>query len=166
MRVFARRDTQRWAAPALAIAGGGAVALGSYLPWVSYFAGLVPLRGLIGRNGRLLLAAGILGFALGIVLAIVRTRRVRGLTRWATGTLGAAIDGAAIWLLIGVWELTRVRASNAMLAPRPGMGLVVVLVGGTILALAACVPDAPVSHGGSIEFDYARDAIPVIDERR
>ena len=150
----------------LAITGGGAVALGSYLPWVSYFAGLVPLRGLIGRNGRLLLAAGILGFAFGVLLAIVRARRVRGLTRWATGALGAAIDIAAIWLLIGVWELTRVRASNAMLAPRPGMGLVVVLVGGTILALAACVPDAPLASRGSIEFDYAREAIPLSDEPR
>ena len=137
MRVIPPRST----APLLAIVGGGAIAVGAWLPWMSYFAGLYPLRGIIGVNGRLLLGAAVVGVVAGIVLARSRAPRVRRYTRRGVVALGALVMLAAVWLLIGVRELTRVRAANAMFAPKPGGGLVVVLVGGALLALAAAVPD-------------------------
>src|SRR5207249_12178032 len=44
--------------PAAALVGGALVAAGAFLPWLSLFAGLHPLRGVIGLNGRLLAAGG------------------------------------------------------------------------------------------------------------
>jgi hypothetical protein len=129
------------AAPLLAWIGGGAVGVGAWLPWMSYFAGLVPLRGVIGLYGRLLLAAGVVGLMLGIAMAWSTRPRVRLVARRAAGVLGLAAATAAGWLLLGVWELTRVHRSNAMLAPRPGAGLLVVLLGGGVLMLAAWVSD-------------------------
>jgi hypothetical protein len=123
----------------LVMLGGGAIALGSWMPWMSYFAGLQPLRGVIGVNGRLLFAAGVVALIAGGVAAWNDERRVRTVARRASGILGVAVAAAAIWLLVGVGELTRIRASNAMLAPRPGFGLVVVLIGGCVLAAAASV---------------------------
>jgi hypothetical protein len=133
--------SSRVAAPPLAIVGGAAVVLGSLLPWMSYFAGLVPLRGVTGLNGRILVGAGIVGLLLGCALAWKGAATVRAYARRGAGVLGLAVAAASIWLLLGVWQLTRIHASNAMLAPRPGAGLLVVLFGGCLLSLAAWVPD-------------------------
>jgi hypothetical protein len=129
--------SSRVAAPPLAIVGGAAVVLGSLLPWMSYFAGLVPLRGVTGLNGRLLLGAGVLGVMLGCGLAWKEAVTLHAYLRRGAGFLGLAVAAASIWLLLGVWQLTRIHASNAMLAPRPGIGLIVVLLGGCALSLAA-----------------------------
>ncbi len=128
-------------APLCAGVGGAVIALGSCLPWMYYFAGLVPLRGLIGLNGRLFFAAGAVSIALGLLRsrAVFATR-----DRWRvfTALIGATVSAGAVWLLIGVWELTRPHGSNAMLAPKPGSGLWVVLFGGVLVAFAAAVPPA------------------------
>jgi hypothetical protein len=115
--------------------------LGSYLPWMSYFAGLVPLRGVTGLNGRLLLGAGIVGLLFGCGLAWNEAPAVRTYARRGAGLLGLVVAAASVWLLLGVWQLTRVHSSNAMLAPRPGAGLLVVLLGGCMLFFAAWAPD-------------------------
>lgn len=133
----------RSTAPLLASIGGGAVAAGACLPWMSYFAGLIPLRGIIGLNGRLLLAAGVVGFVLGIAMAWSARPRVRRIARRATAALGVGAGLAAGWILLGVWQLTRLHQSNAMLAPRSGAGLFVVLAGSGLLILTAWVPDQP-----------------------
>jgi plastocyanin len=66
---------RRWSLPRVfGVLGGLGVSIGACLPWMSLYAGLVPLRGLIGLNGRLLLAAGVLGVALGVVLALDNPR--------------------------------------------------------------------------------------------
>ncbi|HXT14163.1 MAG TPA: hypothetical protein VN706_00950 [Gemmatimonadaceae bacterium] len=134
-------------APLLAVAGGGAIVLGAWLPWMSYFAGLVPLRGVIGINGRLLLGAGTITLLLAVVMALSAKPRVRAFARRSTGVLGVGVAVAAVWLLIGVRELTRVHTSNAMLAPRAGIGLAVVFAGGVVLAFAALVPDRRAMRG-------------------
>jgi hypothetical protein len=131
----------RIAASPLAVIGGAAVVFGSYLPWMSYFAGLVPLRGVTGLNGRLLLGAGIVGLLFGWGLAWNGAPAVRTYARRGAGVLGLAVAASSGWLLLGVWQLTRVHGSNAMLAPRPGAGLLVVLLGGCMLSFAAWVPD-------------------------
>jgi hypothetical protein len=108
-----------------------------------YFAGLVPLRGLIGLNGRLFLAAGVASIALGFPRsrAAVGTR---GRWRVFTAFIGVTVGTGAVWLLIGVRELTGTHGANAMLAPKPGSGLWVVLFGGILVAFAAAIPP---THG-------------------
>jgi hypothetical protein len=117
--------------------GGAAVVVGSWLPWMSFFAGLQPLPGLIGRNGRLLLIAGALGMFLGLLLLRRYDRRI---LRLLSVVLGAAVSVAALWLLVGVWQLTHARGAGAMLVPRPGPGLVLVLFGGVLLVAAGALP--------------------------
>lgn len=123
------------------VLGGLAISIGTGLPWMSLYAGLVPLRGLIGLNGRLLLAAGVLGVALGIVLAREASHTHRVLFRRFAAALGIGVTAAGIWLSIGVWEFLHARGANAMLVPRPGPGLFVVIAGGVLLVLAAYVPE-------------------------
>jgi TRAP-type C4-dicarboxylate transport system permease small subunit len=121
----------------LALVGGAAVVVGSWLPWMSFFAGLRPLSGLIGLNGRLLLVAGVAGICLGVARL---PRHERKLLRWISVALGAAVSAAAGWLLAGVWQLTHQSGSGAMLVPRAGPGLVVVLLGGAMLVAAGAMP--------------------------
>jgi hypothetical protein len=133
---------RRWSLPRVfGVLGGLGVSIGACLPWMSLYAGLVPLRGLIGLNGRLLLAAGVLGIALGVVLARDNPRDKRVVFRGLAAALGIGVTGAAIWLLIGVWQLSQGRGTSAMLVPRAGPGLFVVTLGGALLVLAACVPE-------------------------
>jgi hypothetical protein len=131
----------RRATPALLIVLAGlAIGTGALLPWVYYFAGLVPFRGVIGLNGRLLLAAGVLCVALGVVLGRGTRLGLHIVVRRVTAGMGIVITCVAGWLLIGVGELARPRGESAMLALRPGPGLFVVGLGGLLLALTACIP--------------------------
>ena len=123
----------------LAALGGCLVALGACLPWMSLFAGLVPLRGVIGLNGRVLLASGIAAIALATNLARVDNGGLgsTGLPRSLAALYGIAVTATAVWLLIGVWQLSHGHGANLMLAPQPGPGLFVVALGGLVLVLAA-----------------------------
>jgi hypothetical protein len=130
-----------WSATsALAMLGGAAVVVGSWLPWMTLYAGLQPLSGLIGRNGRVLLIAGAFGMFLG--LALLRRGEWRSLRLLSVG-LGAAVSVAAVWLLVGVWQLTHPRGPGVMLVPRAGPGLIVVLLGGAMLFAAGLMPWGP-----------------------
>ena len=134
--------------PALLIVLGGlAIGIGASLPWMYYFAGLVPLRGVIGLNGRLLLGAGALCVALGVMLGRGIRLGPPTLLRRVTAALGVVITCVAVWLLIGVWELAHTRGESAMLVLRPGPGLFVVGLGGVLVALAACIPERYWSTG-------------------
>ena len=135
------RVSRRRSLPAvLIVLGGLGIGIGASLPWMYYFAGLVPLRGVIGLNGRLLLAAGALCVALGVMLGRGTRLGPHRVLQRVTAALGVGITGVAVWLLIGVWELARARGASAMLALRPGPGLFVVGFGGVLLALTACIP--------------------------
>jgi hypothetical protein len=129
------------ATPALLIVLAGlAIGTGALLPWMYYFAGLIPLRGVIGLNGRLLLATGGLCVALGIVLGRGTRPGLHIVLRRVTAVMGIVITCVAVWLVIGVGELARARGESAMLALRPGPGLFVVGLGGLLLALTALIP--------------------------
>ena len=78
----------------LAVAGGGIVIVGTWLPWMSYFAGIVQLRGLIGLNGRLLLVAGMLGVVSGSAASWSSEPRVRRIARRASGSIDRSIQPA------------------------------------------------------------------------
>jgi hypothetical protein len=131
----------------LTVAGGGAVVAGAWLPWMSYFAGLVPLRGIIGLNGRMLFGAGVIAIGLGAWMAMTSGADSLRRLRLASAALGMAIVGAAVWLLIGVHDLSHpqptpvmnsmhaMHSMQGMLAMRLGPGLLAVLAGGAILTL-------------------------------
>jgi hypothetical protein len=125
----------------LGLLGGIGISIGAWLPWMSLYAGLVSLRGLIGLNGRLLLAAGLLGVALGIILARENSRGYHVAARRLAAALGVGVIGASTWLFVGVWHLSHGRGASAMLIPRAGPGLFVVTLGGVLLVLAAYVPE-------------------------
>src|SRR5437763_12291951 len=59
-----RSDGRRFALAA--VAGGAMMATGAFLPWLTLFAGLHPLRGVIGLNGRVLAAGGAVCLVAGI----------------------------------------------------------------------------------------------------
>jgi hypothetical protein len=148
-RVSRRRFT-----PALLIVLAGlAIGIGASMPWMYYFAGLVPLRGVIGLNGRLLLAAGALCLALGVMLGRGTRLGPHRVLRRVTAALGLVITCVAVWLLIGVRDLARAPGESAMLALRPGPGLFVVGLGGVLLALAACIPERHWSTGVPVTHD-------------
>ena len=134
--------------PALLIVLGGlGIGIGALLPWMYYFAGLIPLRGVIGWNGRLLLAAGAACVAVGVMLGRGTRLAPQVMLQRVTVALGVAITGVAVWLLIGVRELVRARGASAMLALRPGPGLFVVGLSGVLLALTGCLPERYWSTG-------------------
>jgi hypothetical protein len=152
----------RWrsAGPAVLVAVSGVgIAAGAVLPWMYYFAGLVPLRGIIGFNGRLLLAIGascvILGALLGRGVRIGPHRLRQGMT----AALGLGITGAAVWLLLGVRQLLHGEGATAMLAMRAGPGLFVVGLGGMLLVATACIPETRWNYSSS-----SRRGMPALDE--
>jgi hypothetical protein len=121
----------------LVVVGGIIVCVGSWLPWMSYFAGLVPLRGVIGLNGRLVAGAGLAAIVLGTLLMVMPHRVRSGAVACVIGLIGIAVTCGGLWLSAQVGELTHSRPGNAMLAPRPGAGLLVVMTGGLFLIVAA-----------------------------
>jgi len=108
-----------------AVVGGALVAIGAFLPWLSLFAGLHPLRGVIGLNGRLLAAGGAVCLAAG---ARCWRRPAPGLER-AVAVLGWGLTGFAIWLTVQLLITYRELRANPMLVPRLGPGLFLALVG-------------------------------------
>ncbi len=119
---------------AAALVGGALVAAGAFLPWLSLFAGLHPLRGVIGLNGRLLAAGGGVCLVAGVRYWL---RPAPGLGR-GVAVLGWVLTGYALWLIVQLLITYRELRTNPMLVPQLGPGLFVALGG----ALAAGITTA------------------------
>ena len=123
---------ERLVAP-VAVASVVLIAIGGWLPWLSLYAGLHPMRGVIGPYGRVIVGGGA-----ACVLAGVRYWRgpTTGL-RWALACLGWALVGITTWLTAQLLITYRELQANPMLVPRLGPGLFLalgssVLVGVTV----------------------------------
>jgi hypothetical protein len=128
-----RRPVRALASSLAAIAGGAALAVGARLPWMSFYAGLKPLLGTRGLNGRVLFACGIALVIAGLVLAI----RPRRSIQLAVGTIGGASAVYAIYLLARMQIAVRhFEMHDPMMFAKAGPGLFVVIVGGLIAATA------------------------------
>jgi hypothetical protein len=117
-----------------AVVGGALIAIGAFLPWLSLFAGLHPLRGIMGLNGRLLAAGG-------VVCLVAGLRCWQRPERWlqrAVVALGWGLTGFAIWLTVQLFITYRELRVNPMLVPRLGPGLFLAL-GGSLIAAAPAV---------------------------
>ena len=129
-------STQERLVASAAVVGGALIATGAFLPWLSLFAGLHPLRGVIGLNGRLLAAGAV------CVVAGVRCwqRPARGLQR-AVAVLGWVLIPFATYLAVQLLDSYRELRANPMLVPRLGPGLFLALLG-SLVAAATALPSS------------------------
>src|SRR5881396_739588 len=79
-----------------AVAGGGLMAIGAFLPWLTLYAGLHPLRGVIRLNGRVLAAGG----AVCLVAGVRGWVRPAPVVRWVVALVGGALAGFGVWLIV------------------------------------------------------------------
>src|ERR1700722_4481441 len=70
----------------LTVAAGAAVIPGAFLPWVEEFAGLIPIAGVRGDNGRVLAVAGAVLVAAGVWQLATGSQAAR----WFGGLTGFA----------------------------------------------------------------------------
>lgn len=115
-----------------AIAGGGALIAGAWLPWLSLFAGLYPMRGIIGLNGQLIFVAGL---AITVLGAVLLARDVRAASLMLGGA-GVLLLGLVASIFAGIRHLTNGTGDQAMLVPRAGVGFWVVVLGAVVTAAA------------------------------
>jgi hypothetical protein len=113
------------AAGLVSVAAGAAIVIGTALPWVETFAGLIGIPGLRGSNGRILAAAGIVIVAAGIYHLI----RGGQATRWLAGLAGFAALGFSGYLLIQLTQSLSVLGADSMVVARGGPGLWVAAAG-------------------------------------
>jgi hypothetical protein len=120
-----RLRSWRTAAGLVSVAAGAVIVIGTVLPWVETFAGLIGIPGLRGSNGRILAAIGIVVAAAGIY------QLVRGgqATRWLAGLAGFAALGISAYLLIQLTRSLSALGGDSMVAARGGPGLWVAAAG-------------------------------------
>jgi hypothetical protein len=116
--------------PAAVVLGGGLVATGALLPWLTLFAGLQHYSGLIGLYGWLVLAGGVASVATGLAMFV---RRERWLERGGL-TIGLALTVFTLWLVGRLFETMHGIGADAMLVARPGPGLFVAMAGALVVA--------------------------------
>ena len=114
------------------LVGGSGLMAGALLPWMTLLAGLHPLRGIIGLNGKIVFAVGAVAFIAGLLL-VMRPMRSSVLMT-SVGLVGVAMTVAAVWLMSVMQAMQADLARNPMTLAQPGSGLVVVGVGGVILS--------------------------------
>lgn len=119
---------------AAVVLGGGLVATGALLPWITLFAGLQHYSGLIGLYGWLVLAGGVASVGIGLAMFVRRGRwlQLAGLT------LGLGLTIFVVWLVGRLFETMHGVGADAMLVARPGPGLFVAIVGSIVVTVAAC----------------------------
>jgi len=128
-----RADARQQRGAAAAIAGGALIVAGSLLPWLTLFAGLHSFRGVVGLNGQLLLAGGVLSILAGLYLLF---RGGRTLVR-STAGLGVAMLAAAVWLLVQQYGMYHeLLSEQPMTVPGIGPGLYVATAGALLVSLS------------------------------
>jgi len=116
----------RTACALTAVAGGSAIVAGAIMPWATAFAGLLPISGLAGLNGRVLLAAGVMI----AVAGLVHFGRQDAVSRWLVGLTGCAALAASGYLLLRLTAILPAVGASSMAMVRAGPGLWVIIAGG------------------------------------
>jgi hypothetical protein len=109
----------------ITVAAGATVVTGAFLPWVEAFAGLVPIPGVRGVNGKVLAGAGVVIVAAGIWQLASGGQAAR----WLTGLAGFAASAFSGYLLIELTTTMRALGSDSMIAAHGGPGLAVTTAG-------------------------------------
>lgn len=128
------RAGRGWPARAVALVGCALVVIGTYLPWMTLFAGLKKMNGFSGLNGWL-----IAGVAIATAFAVVLETRSSRLAKAIAITLSSSILVFSLWLLRGLTAIVGDGRANPMMLTRSGPGLYVITIG-ALLTLAALLP--------------------------
>lgn len=143
MESAAMRSLPRSAVAALAAAGGSLLVAGSVLPWLSLYAGVDPISGIDGINGRVLALAGALTVAAGLIYAWRPSTQLR----YGLAGLGFVASGFAAWVvsqLLGSYQ--QLQADPFVLASL-GSGSFVAL-GGSLIVLGTLLVPQRAQAGG------------------
>lgn len=116
------------------VLGGGLVATGALLPWITLFAGLQRYSGPIGLYGWLVLAGGVAAVRIGLAMVAQRGARWPAL---AGLTVGLMLTIFTVWLVGRLFDTMHGAGADAMLVARPGPGLFVAMAGALMVAGAA-----------------------------
>lgn len=140
-------------APIAAIAGvaGGLTVGGGLAPWLSFFAGLQPVRGVDGSYGLLIVVLGLVA----LVTAGAHLLRGAALTRWILGGLGFAIVAISGYLAVTLLAEFAILAADPLLVARIEPGLGVALLGGSLLGATLFARDDSLAEAAP---DTARSA--------
>lgn len=120
----------------LGAVGGALAVAGTLLPWLSLYAGLQKISGTDGLNGRILAGLG----AVALVAALAHAVRGGQGTRWMLGIAGFALLALGSWLGIQLLQTEAVLAADPLLVARLEPGLVVSLIGGSLVFATLFVP--------------------------
>lgn len=109
----------------ITVAAGATIVTGAFLPWVEAFAGLVPIPGVRGANGKVLAVIGVVIAGAGIWQLASGSQAAR----WVTGLAGFAASAFSGYLLIQLTETIRALGGDSMVAAHGGPGLAVTTAG-------------------------------------
>ena len=121
------------------LAAGAAVITGAFLPWVEAFAGLVPVPGVRGGNGKLLAVAGAVIVAAGLAQLVTGGQAAR----WLAGLTGFAASAFSGYLLIRLTATMHALGGDSMVAARGGPGLTVTTAASLAAFATLLLPASP-----------------------
>jgi hypothetical protein len=123
----------------ITLAAGSAVITGTLLPWVEAFAGLIPIPGVRGGNGKLLAVAGVAIAAAGLAQLVTGGHAAR----WLGGLTGFAASAFSGYLLIRLTSSMHALGGDSMAAVRGGPGLVVTTAASLAAFATLLLPPSP-----------------------
>jgi hypothetical protein len=123
----------------LTLAAGAAVIAGAFLPWVEAFAGLIPIPGVRGDNGKLLAVAGAVIVAAGMAQLVTGGHAAR----WLGGLTGFAASAFSGYLLIRLTTTMHALGGDSMAAVRGGPGLAVTTAASLTAFATLLLPTSP-----------------------
>jgi hypothetical protein len=137
---------QRRLVTVLAIGGGSLLIAGSVLPWLSLYAGIDPISGIDGLNGRLLAGTGAVSAAAGLIYMWQPSKQLQ----YGLAALGFVASGFAAWVLSQLLGSYQELQSDPFVVASLGTGTFVALAGALILLGTLLVPrTAHVGREGS-----------------
>ncbi|MGI8419296.1 MAG: hypothetical protein ACR2LN_01480 [Candidatus Levyibacteriota bacterium] len=122
----------------LTILGGILMILGIYMPWVSLFGGLQTFAGIVGLNGKILLATAVVSICFGLVQFVKKSSALA----WILGILGLVQGAFCGYLLFNLFKTVHPAATNgmnSMMAIGFGPGLFITTIGASIIFIALVV---------------------------
>jgi hypothetical protein len=122
----------------LGIVGGGMLIAGALLPWLSLYAGVDTINGLDGLNGRVLIGAGLLSAALGVLYAARPSKHLQ----YGLAAFGFAVSAFAAWVLSQLLGSYQQLQSDPFVVASLGIGTFVAL-GGALLVLGTLLVPQP-----------------------
>jgi hypothetical protein len=121
------------------LAAGAAVITGAFLPWVEAFAGLIPIPGVRGDNGKLLAVAGAVIVAAGLAQLVTGGHAAR----WLGGLTGFAASAFSGYLLIRLTATMHALGGDSMAAVHGGPGLAVTTAASLAAFATLLLPTSP-----------------------